>query len=351
MGVRCAGIAERAVVPLSGCRVTSFENAKAFSPSPNRRVVPLLSPIDHGVPFALNLVLEKNCEDEVDTKIREDTHGEDRLYFLLRGNACVSDAGCASEDADAADVRACGLHGGLSLQRGDSCFCSARSVLRPQLQPSDDSSAWAFAAVELRLPRTPLSAAGLTEHWRSMPPAPSLGPSALCSILSGDDSDESVLPPAPPARRSATFPQRVRMRDADVFALPGQTNRVALMFDQRPGDVNDDLCFGFESFEPGHVTPRHSHTIGTELFVVLRGTGRAECDGASFPVSPGSVVAFNPGCVHAIDVDAGCRMDCIELLFPGDGFAKYVRSGSAAPGLHPGNALASMGCGSASPHH
>lgn len=87
--------------------------------------------------------------------------------------------------------------------------------------------------------------------------------------------------------------QRRRLRDLKAFQLPGQSNRLALVFNPLD-DVGVPFTFGLEIFERNHRTPPHVHSQAHELFFILSGTGTAFCDGRSFPVAAGDIVVFPP---------------------------------------------------------
>ena len=115
------------------------------------------------------------------------------------------------------------------------------------------------------------------------------------------------------------------VEDVLTYRLPDQSNRLALVFDP----LGDSLpfTFGVEIFEPGHVTPLHSHEGAYELFFILNGEGIGRCNGASFPLSAGDVAIFPPGSVHGIDNLDG-RLYCLEFMVPNERFAEMVRSGT-----------------------
>merc|ERR1712091_412409 len=97
--------------------------------------------------------------------------------------------------------------------------------------------------------------------------------------------------------------------DVLTYRLPDQNNRLALVFD--PLGDRLPFTFGVEIFEPGHVTPLHSHQGAYELFFILNGEGVGRCNGAEFPLAAGDVAIFPPGSVHGIDnLDPFGRRPC-----------------------------------------
>jgi quercetin dioxygenase-like cupin family protein len=133
--------------------------------------------------------------------------------------------------------------------------------------------------------------------------------------------------------------RRRRLADVDVFRLPGQSNRVALLYDPLSGGRGGGVAFtaSVEIYEPGHVTPRHTHAAGTELFLVLASKAVAHCNGVSARLRPGDAVAFPPGAVHALDVPAAApgRCHALQLLLPDEAseYAAYVRAGDPGAAL------------------
>jgi len=146
--------------------------------------------------------------------------------------------------------------------------------------------------------------------------------------------------------------------------LPEQSNRLALLVDPWAGRSPPPpalraraFTFGVESFEAGHVTTLHAaHPASRELFLILSGRGRANYGVHSRTVRPGDCIIFPPHSLHGLDVHAAEPMlgafdrclaaaewppprECsrlvtvLELMLPGDGFASYMRSGTAKASL------------------
>jgi quercetin dioxygenase-like cupin family protein len=81
------------------------------------------------------------------------------------------------------------------------------------------------------------------------------------------------------------------------------------------GVVNTDLAgqLGSESLaarmwrlEPGQASTRHRHTLQSELYVVLEGTGRIRIDGELLTLAPLSAVLVEPDGIRQVfnDTDA-----------------------------------------------
>jgi quercetin dioxygenase-like cupin family protein len=356
-----------------GAAVASLARAVAFADAPGRCTVPLLTPQSHGVPFGLALQLAR-CESASAAAPSFDApRRAHALHYLLRGSACVAAHGAADAAAgDAADAAACGMMhaGGLLLSPGDSALSApgARVSLAPAL--CGLSAGWECASLLLVLPAdadaadadAPLdaaAAAAAATRWRAGAPCPPLGAAAAADLLAGSNAWAREALPAGDASASASQAQqqqqqqrssraggvagvppaltRRRMSDAEVYSLPGQSNRFALLYDPLAAAATSaaaTFTFGLEVFESGHVTTRHSHAKGHELFVILSGTATAHCGAASWSVAPGDVVAFPPGSMHGLDVAVGApRVYALELMTPNDEFAEYVRAGRAHAAL------------------
>ena len=158
------------------------------------------------------------------------------------------------------------------------------------------------------------------------------------------------LDPPPPPHPLDPPPAAATVRhlaDLPAFRMPAGTNRIALAFD--PARSGVPFCAGVEVFSPAHVTPRHSHAGGYELFFVLRGAGRAHCGDASFDLNVGDVAIFPPHSWHGLDAQGGGEpLVCLELMAPDDRFGEAVRSGVLTGTLTDSElcALAAVGCGS-----
>jgi mannose-6-phosphate isomerase-like protein (cupin superfamily) len=85
-----------------------------------------------------------------------------------------------------------------------------------------------------------------------------------------------------------------------------------------------------ESWDEGGSQPPNTHPVSTELFLVLRGHGVADCDGNEVPISAGDTLVLPQSSVHFIRNTGAGRMYSITLMSPDDGFADLVRRGPLA---------------------
>lgn len=85
-----------------------------------------------------------------------------------------------------------------------------------------------------------------------------------------------------------------------------------------------------EAWDVGGAQPPNSHPTSTELFVFLRGSGVACCDGHEVAVGAGATLVLPPTSLHRITNTGPGRMYAITLMTPDDGFADLVRGGPLA---------------------
>jgi mannose-6-phosphate isomerase-like protein (cupin superfamily) len=112
---------------------------------------------------------------------------------------------------------------------------------------------------------------------------------------------------------------------------PADTVRLATLV--RPSDGTDTSVF-FEVWEPSGAQPPNSHPDSTEIFVVLRGEGRAFSDEHSVDLRAGDVLILPPGSVHRIvNTSPSERLYTVTIMandpgaLPG-GFAALVDQGA-----------------------
>ena len=114
---------------------------------------------------------------------------------------------------------------------------------------------------------------------------------------------------------------------------PADTVRLATLV--RPSDGTGTSVF-YEVWEPSGAQPPNSHQDSTEIFVVLRGEGRAYSDEHSVDLRPGDVLILPPGSVHRIvNTSPTERLYTVTIMasdqgaLPG-GFAALVDRGTQA---------------------
>ena len=130
-----------------------------------------------------------------------------------------------------------------------------------------------------------------------------------------------------------TLASAVIARRADALQAfriaEGDSNYFACLFDP----VADGVTFTMvvEIFEQGGATPPNSHTIAEECFFVLKGTGVAECGGASMPIGPGDSFTLRPGAEHKVTNTGDGKLYCLTFMTPNEGFAEMIHAGIPVP--------------------
>ncbi|MEB3269879.1 MAG: cupin domain-containing protein [Leptolyngbya sp.] len=114
--------------------------------------------------------------------------------------------------------------------------------------------------------------------------------------------------------------------DYQAFRIsPQDTNRLALVFD--PVIANMSLTYCVEIFDVGGKTPPNRHQIAVEMFFVLKGTGRATCDGKTVDIQAGDSILVPPNGVHVIENTGTTRLYALCIMVPNEDFAELIRSG------------------------
>lgn len=107
---------------------------------------------------------------------------------------------------------------------------------------------------------------------------------------------------------------------------PGDTNRLAIVFD--PTIANMSLTYCVEIFDVGGKTPPNRHQIAVEMFFVLKGQGRAICDGKMVNIGAGDSILVPPSGIHVIENTGSVRLYTLCIMVPNEDFAELIRSGT-----------------------
>jgi mannose-6-phosphate isomerase-like protein (cupin superfamily) len=117
-----------------------------------------------------------------------------------------------------------------------------------------------------------------------------------------------------------------------MLISPADTVRLATLV--RPADGTGTSVF-YEAWEPGGSQPLNSHPGSTEIFVILRGTGRAYSDEHVVDLRAGDVLVLAPGSQHRIENTSQTeRLYAVTIMASDDGalpggFAALVDKGTA----------------------
>lgn len=106
---------------------------------------------------------------------------------------------------------------------------------------------------------------------------------------------------------------------------PNDTNRLALVFDPNTADVSLTYCV--EIFDIGGKTPPNRHQWAAEMFFILKGEGRALCDGKEVVLHAGDSMMVPPQGTHVIENTGSTRLYVLCVMVPNEDFAELIRSG------------------------
>lgn len=106
---------------------------------------------------------------------------------------------------------------------------------------------------------------------------------------------------------------------------PDSSNKLAIAFDPLTDDVSFTCCI--EIFDVGGKTPPNRHMYATEMFFILKGEGRATCDGKTIPIQEGDSLLVPPTGIHTIENTGKCRLYSLTIMVPNEEFAELIHSG------------------------
>ncbi len=109
---------------------------------------------------------------------------------------------------------------------------------------------------------------------------------------------------------------------------PDSSNKLAIAFDPLKDRVSFTCCI--EIFDVGGKTPPNRHMYATEMFFVLKGEGRATCDGKTIPIQEGDSLLVPPTGIHTIENTGKSRLYTLTIMVPNEEFAELIRSGTPA---------------------
>ena len=106
---------------------------------------------------------------------------------------------------------------------------------------------------------------------------------------------------------------------------PHDSNRLAIVFD--PAIANTSLTCCVEIFDVGGKTPPNRHQLAVEMFFVLKGEGRAICDGKDVNIKAGDSLLVPATGTHLIENTGKSRLYMLTIMVPNEDFAELIRSG------------------------
>ena len=119
------------------------------------------------------------------------------------------------------------------------------------------------------------------------------------------------------------------LADCPVFRISADdTNYFVILADPQGDGVT--WITVVEIFEAAGKTPPNAHTAAWEQFVVLKGQGRAWCDGKATDITTGSVLVVPPGTEHVVENTGTGKLYCLTTMLPDEGFSALIRAGIPA---------------------
>lgn len=116
-------------------------------------------------------------------------------------------------------------------------------------------------------------------------------------------------------------------QDYQAFRIsPSDTNRLAIVFDTPTANISLTVCV--EIFDVGGRTPPNRHQFAVEMFFILKGEGRAFCDGKTIPIQTGDSILVPPTGTHVIENTGSTRLYTLGIMVPNEEFAELIRSGT-----------------------
>jgi mannose-6-phosphate isomerase-like protein (cupin superfamily) len=123
------------------------------------------------------------------------------------------------------------------------------------------------------------------------------------------------------------------LRRADSYRAfeirPDDGNYFACIVDPvADGGHGIDFTAIVEIYRPGGRTPPNVHARAQELFFVLKGKGRALCDGEMRLIEPGDAIVVQPGTEHVIENIGPGKLYTLTVMVPNEEFAERIHRGT-----------------------
>lgn len=116
-------------------------------------------------------------------------------------------------------------------------------------------------------------------------------------------------------------------KDYQAFRIsPHDTNRLAIIFDTATANISLTVCL--EIFDVDGKTPPNRHQWAVEMFFILKGEGRAYCDGKTIDIKAGDSLLVPPTGIHVIENTGSTRLYALCMMVPNEDFAELIRSGT-----------------------
>ena len=114
-------------------------------------------------------------------------------------------------------------------------------------------------------------------------------------------------------------------QDYQAFQIsPGDTNKLAIIFDSATANISLTVCV--EIFDSGGKTPPNRHQRAVEMFFILKGKGKAICDGKTVKIKARDSLLVPPTRTHVIENTGNTRLYALCIM-PNEDFTELIRSG------------------------
>ena len=118
-------------------------------------------------------------------------------------------------------------------------------------------------------------------------------------------------------------------KDYQAFRISsGDSNRLAISFDTATANISVTICI--EIFDVDGKTPPNRHQLAVEMFFILKGEGRATCDGKTVQIRAGDSLLVPPTGIHLIENTGSSRLYALCIMVPNEDFADLICSGIPA---------------------
>lgn len=116
-------------------------------------------------------------------------------------------------------------------------------------------------------------------------------------------------------------------QDYQAFRIsPRDSNKLAIIFDTATANVSLTVCV--EIFDVGGKTPPNRHQLAVEMFFILKGEGKASCDGKTVAIHAGDSLLVPPTGTHVIENTGATRLYALCVMVPNENFTELIRSGT-----------------------
>lgn len=116
-------------------------------------------------------------------------------------------------------------------------------------------------------------------------------------------------------------------QDYQAFRIsPGDSNKLAIVFDSATANASLTVCV--EIFDVGGKTPPNRHQFAVEMFFILKGEGKASCDGKTVSICAGDSILVPPTGTHVIENTGTSRLYALCIMVPNEDFTELIRSGT-----------------------